>query len=112
MVEEPFVDREEAAGHGGREDGGGRVQRPLGCRDGVPREDQVPVEASNCCHPPTWTAELISERVRIDGVDDRADHIGRVLGDPVEERLEPTLSDLAVRVKKCQHLPDCLSGSK
>ena len=42
------------------------------------------------------------EGVRIDGIDNRTDHIAGVLSYPVEEWQQPALSHLAVRVQECE----------
>ena len=59
-----------------------------------------PIESSDSRDALLGVSELELERLGVDGVDDGTDDVGGVLGDPLKEGLEPTLRDLAVRVKK------------
>ena len=46
---------------------------------------------------------LIFEGVRVDGVYDGTHHAAPVLGDPLQQRLQPASSHLAVGVQEGEH---------
>ena len=78
----------------------------------VQHASHSPIEASDSRDALLGVSELELERLGVDGVDDGTDDVGGVLGDSLKERLEPTLRDLAVRVKKGQDLSCGLSGAQ
>ena len=62
-----------------------------------PSEVEIPIEAAAC----RLARRRVRKGQRVDDVDDRRDDDGRIDGDALEERLEPAIATLDVRIKEC-----------
>ena len=109
---ELLVYAEETACHGGTANSlcSVWVSRLLVFGHRVPVELQVPVETTHIDTP--TVPVVVLKGVIVNHIDDRADHVGLVPRNPVQQRLQPALGALTVRIKVCDHRSRHMSGSQ
>nr|AAL89836.1 AT04666p [Drosophila melanogaster] len=101
MLEVLPVHGKQSAGHGGRTEGSAKILRHLERALGqiLPAEVQAPVESS--AHQ--WTGRVL-KGISVDQVDDGHGQSGVLRLDEAQQRLQPLLIDLDMRVEEDEHI--------
>lgn len=79
--------------------------------DGMPIELKIPIEAADIDR--LWVrSEVILERLVVDHIDDRTNDCGRIFADSGQQRFDPTVGTLTMRVQISEHFAFCVWRSQ